>query len=357
VWVVACVTLSLCWHSVSAASATAKRGGAFYDHPDYDFGLGESFPLPNQARGNRRWRAADRSRGSHHHHWRPPSNAASSLAEIRSEMHRRDAPRSVFNFPSAIPTVSYGADPHIGAPSGGDNFFSFAETKASVDASAAVPDDPFSGPAADGMRSIPVQISKIEMPKPFESPAFTEVMSQIKEIVAFPKDNPTPGNLRHIISSVVDRPMMTPPSDPPPVPTSFNKGPPLPALIETTQKLKVNSPTSFASLPVVSPDASMSPSLISVSSSVTPHGQSIQQSAEPEAQKMRFKLELASTSSTQQQEAPAKPVETHVSEARAFIEEMAGMKKHVEQRRGPIVVPPPLMARQRKPLSKFRVWE
>jgi len=385
---VQCAVLALAALIFSATSTASKLQGAYYDDPGYDMShdLGlASFPAPNRPlTPQSQWRAERRLHRPDSDFYRHRSDFGRQGDGFAPPSYRSGPVLAELGSTAAPPSIPYGynADPNLRAvagrslpPSAAQNgpmvnqFYRFAQLDQRRPASApqrVSADDPFGGDVSNA----PTQYLSTSRRRAFEAPAFNEVMSQIKEIVSHPQTNPTPNHLHHIIANVVEPPAVAPPPAPPPIPTGMNSGPPVPAFIQTTS-IPVHSATSGAEpLRVVSPDdASAGPSFIAMQSSTHP---STGHRAEPEAEKMRFRLEASPEPGQHPPVTPQQkprdpsgmpfldsPVPS-VSKARAFIEEVAGVRKHLEvPHRAPIVMPPPAVhaAEPHKAIDSFRVWE
>lgn len=271
-----------------------------------------------------------------------------------------------------------------------NGFYSFLEStntgraKTQDSAAASVTaDDPFGGssPFSGNDISPPIQTSHaLSAPHRYDAPAFTEVMSQIREIVdsapsrmsGNTKISRSPDDmLRNVIGQITSAPSEAPPGSPPPIPMA-DEGPPSPVLMET-------QPVSWSQHFSAShqPSKTLETGFISIDSSVRPHVEhevaapALAHSAPAPASNAphrNFKIELApelleTQSKVTKHEAPrdpnAMPLFNAKSEARAFIEEMAGMRTHHGVLQHTASVPPPAVKRHDSDhvFHKFRQFD
>ena len=173
-----------------------------------------------------------------------------------SDLHRRPSEADLmnpFNFRRHPPR--FGVDPHgIDSTAGAPSLLQASESMtAGANAAAAVNiDDPFAGPGIGGPAEVfhqspPESFQAVPRAQPFDAPSFTEVESQMREIIDnAPLANAPKAQLAHnmpggadrdfarLVHTVTAAPDVAPPRAPPPIPMgSRSSGPPLPMLIET----------------------------------------------------------------------------------------------------------------------------
>lgn len=210
--------------ALAAASLPSALGGAFWEDPSYAASLGLSSPSPSPAPSPSpsamRFREARPSEDMVAERRRGPSRHPG--ASIADRVRDASAHPSMW---SDVP--SGGVEPPMAY---GDREGAFARFREMAEAAGKYrAESAAEGPFGGASRHAPAVAAVDRTGSRFESPAFAEVVSQLKDIVRDPKGRAAAekASTKHLLSSVVSAPGRAPPLAPAP-PGGLASGPPIP---------------------------------------------------------------------------------------------------------------------------------